>query len=298
MNTRKSFAVVSVVLVVLLGGLDGYLIPEKKRSLELLAELRARQDALQRALIRTEKIAGEAEAARARLAAQAATLASAPVPAVAAVRPKMRNAGDIMKKYPEVQAAFFASRRVSQQQGYGPLFFALGLSSEQQNKLLDVMVAKMNDLQDLATAAQALGKSLTDPAYAATAKALDAREEADETSLLGSAGFQTLQDYRRALRAWDMATRYAVSVDEADSVSPQQAGQLARTVAGASPQYAQGGVVDPVTVDWSLVDRQAAGFLTPAQLTAWQQNGERLRAELQASFNRALATEAAPPPQN
>ena len=88
---------------------------------------------------------------------------------------------------------------------------------------------------------------------------------------------------------------FATQVAADDPLTGNQADQLERILAEATPAYRDGKRADPATVDWVMVDQQARRVLTPRQFDLWQLGvahnrfgGSRKDQELQAVYKRAV----------
>jgi hypothetical protein len=192
----------------------------------------------------------------------------------------------VLAKNPGLQAKYLKSERTKLAATYGPLWQALGLTSEQTEKFKDIMTDNAGKLLDLKSITQEQGLTESDTAYATLQQQATDQLRAAQVDLLGEAGFRQLQQYERTLPVRSEINTLAGALALTDApLGDQQAEQLTQIMANASSGYQNGGKADtPVSVnlaiftslirdhkmaedgiDWSAVRAQARSVLSDAQ---------------------------------
>jgi hypothetical protein len=212
---------------------------------------------------RAEQVADSAGAAPAKSPGPAET-----PKAKASAAPSLTEWLDLLDNDPKFQVLHLAQKRAELAMSYGPFFRMQGLSSDQVEKLSDLLINGAAHGEDLQSIARTTGLSSLDPAIVAQQKQGVAELQAAETELLGVAGYEQLQSYERALPAWTYVGQLAgVAALAGVPFSREQAGQLTDAIANASAAYVRGGTVDFARIDWKAADTTAQAFLSPEQFT-------------------------------
>jgi len=184
----------------------------------------------------------------------ASTKANATAALVAAIRGQP-NINQELSKNPEVKAEMAAWLKACYNVQYGPLFTSLGLSAAQiasfENLRMEYPinwgVATISLLPDGGT-------------YAGVTQAIQ--------SLLGTAGYQQLQQYEQTVFVRTVASGLAGNLYDTDTpLSSQQAEQLTEIIAKNSSLPPNSGPPFPGTVNWNSALDQAQGVLSAPQLT-------------------------------
>jgi hypothetical protein len=188
--------------------------------------------------------------------------------AKASAAPSLTEWLDLLDNDPKFQVLHLAQKRAELAMSYGPFFRMQGLSSEQIEKLSDLLIKGEAQVEDLRAITRTMSMSPFDPAIAAQQKQGTAELQAAETELLGTAGCEQLQQYERALPVWTYVGQLAgVAALAGMPFSREQAGQLTDAIANASAAYVRGGTVDFARIDWKAADVSAQAFLSPEQFT-------------------------------
>jgi hypothetical protein len=170
----------------------------------------------------------------------------------------------------------------------------LGLTPPQQEKFIANLLAAEEHRLD--TAARLGSREFSSPGVADDLQQLaNDQIAAAQLELLGSENYQRYQDFVRTLPLRNVVVLSVAGTAALEGIplTPQQGEQLFHTVLNTTrPDPA--GAPDLATVDWDVVDAQAALFLSPAQLgllkTMAPNSGFPSRADLQlkAAMARAL----------
>jgi hypothetical protein len=147
------------------------------------------------------------------------------------------------------------------------LFRTLGLSLEQIEKFEEIAARREEQQMDLLAILHEQRLTLQDPVLANLWLKIEPEYQAAQKELLGEAGYRQFRDYERAAPVRDMVSRYAGTATVMGvPFTVQQAEQLTQVMANASGDYRNGGQAYAFSIDWSIVDRQAAAILTEPQL--------------------------------
>jgi hypothetical protein len=230
-----------------------------------------------------------------------ASLAAAPEPVKPppppATPPKPRPPGliDLSRKDPNLWNLFIASQNAGTAKRYGPLFQKLGLTADQIDRFKAISAASGARYADIAAAGDAQGLKYEDPAMVKLRKEAEQQGIAEQTALLGEAGYRELAEYNRTLGARGLAHGLAAAVAFTDPLSAIQAEQLTQAITQSSPAGKKGEFFSNLSdLDWTEADRRAQTILTPAQYAVWLRGdshdvsiGSRLSLQLQASYEQA-----------
>ena len=172
---------------------------------------------------------------------------------------------------PKVQVLYLASRRADLAQSYGPFFQTAGLSSEQIEKLSDLLIKHLADVEDVGAVREARGASFDDPEIKALSERALAEFRAGKLALLGFEGVRRLEDYERAVPVWTYVGKVAgAAALENIPLDRQQAKELAGMMADASASYRRGGQAQLSEVDWKAVQSRASAVLSSEQMKLLQ----------------------------
>jgi len=150
-----------------------------------------------------------------------------------------------------------------------PLYLALDLSPDQINKFENLLASHEDETINLKATAAAQGLAATDPDIAALQKQSDDQLRMAEAQVIGEAGYLELQQYERAVGAWNLVSDVSkLTSYQSNPLSASQEQQLINVVAGASASYQAGGNIDPTTINSAQIVSQSGKFLSPTQLTA------------------------------
>lgn len=283
----------SIVLVGMLGMLVVALLYVALRAGRAGEELDAQrvvalrdQERLRHELQTTERAQADAEQQGATFKAALAALKAKPAPAAApaSARTGPISLAAVHVNHPELANLWIAAQKATLNQNYGPLFQALGLSSERAEQLKTLMARQIARHSDIEDATTAKGLDYHAPEVRELLRQTDAQITAAEAALLGPDRFQQLQNYQRSLAPRGMVDGLAGAVAFSDPLTAQQGNELTRILANASPAYRAGSPANFQEVDWSLVDDQARTVLSPAQFAIWQQDNPR---DLRGGYARA-----------
>lgn len=267
-----------------------------------LAELRDRTARLGADLSRAEKtvVPRVVPAEKNPVAASATPSVKTDAPARA---PRPPSLTDLAHDNPDLMNLWIANQRSQLQQRYGVLFQELNLTMAQQDKFKDVLAGESARGIDIGAAVKEQGLTFDDPVVKKLRDDSRAQMKAELAALLGEQDFLAYQDFERTVRVRGFVDGFAVQTAASDPLTPQQAEQLARALAAASPSYQTGGEADPASIDWAAVDRAAQEFMSSAQLAAWKlgvahnpYGGSRIDGELKKVYDAAKAKPAAQKP--
>ena len=222
------------------------------------------------------------------------TATRAPIlPAAVKVTPAPTSP-ELMARDPRLRGLYLDWQKAAQTQEYFPLFQQLGLTPPQQEKFIANLLAAEEHRLD--TAARLGSREFSSPGVANDLQQLaNDQIAAAQLELLGSENYQRYQDFVRTLPLRNVVVLSVAGTAALEGIplTPQQGEQLFHTVLNTTrPDPA--GAPDLATVDWDVVDAQAALFLSPAQLgllkTMAPNSGFPSRADLQlkAAMARAL----------
>jgi len=168
---------------------------------------------------------------------------------------------------PRLLDLYLQSYRAGLQVRYSRYYQSAHLSAEQIGKLETILWKAEEEKMDLMATALTEGLAANDPSIVALRKQQAGQLQSDETTLLGEAGQAQLLQYNRMQGAQSIATTAAVYAIDSEPFSNAQIGQVAQILANSSPGFARGGPVDPRTINWDAALTQAAGVLSPVQLS-------------------------------
>jgi hypothetical protein len=155
---------------------------------------------------------------------------------------------------PKLQALYLASERAALPARYAPFLQAQGLSPDQAAALENAQLAAAERALDIKAAAEGQGLTSDDPGVRALLKQSDDELGAAQTALLGSDGYQQLQQYERTLpvRSYVDGLGGALAFTDAP-LSPVQADLLVQQLADAEAAYQNGApAVSPATAEANL----------------------------------------------
>lgn len=208
--------------------------------------------------------------------------------------------GEFMKD-PKLQTQYLAARRNTLMARYGPIFRLLGLEPQQIARCEELILAREEQRMDILNAVPGFATNVSyegdplemnpliitarqpapgallsadDRAAAQLLQQQDQAFQAAATDLLGTQGYQQLQQYDRTLPAREIVGNVVGALTSTSNpLSPDQANQLTQILADASSEYQQGGAADDLGhgnwsahVDWDQALVQAKQVLSPEQL--------------------------------
>jgi hypothetical protein len=194
----------------------------------------------------------------------------------------------LVRDDPKLQVLYLQAVRARSARQYGPLLSALGLSSEQRKRFLDLLVQHAEDRLDLVNDVNGASEPITGD-VAATATLVQQESAQFKSSLeglLGDAGYQKKMAYDQTLGARELVNSYAGLTAFTDPTNAGQAEALVQLLANSSPQFRSGLTFTTHSADFDQATQQAAQLLTPTQLLAWNRALELPRAE--AKFAAAI----------
>lgn len=212
----------------------------------------------------TERTRVQAElAARPKPPALTASAKPAPAPMTA-----LRNA---LLNDPQLQNLRLAAVRPKLRASYLPLFEQLGLSETQAAQFLAIAEKRGEQEMDLAAVMETRRLPAGDPEVAALKRQVAEDFRVAQTALLGAEGWRHLEAYERSLPARELVNEFAGAATVLNAgITKVQADALASALTGASPAYAQGGLVTTDNIDWDRALTGAAATLSAEQLTAFR----------------------------
>ena len=163
----------------------------------------------------------------------------------------------------ELLAAWNAREKIRLQKYYGTLIRQLGLSENQADSFLALLVEDESRSRDLDDLADSENLSSSDIQSLRKAQANDL--QAEERELLGDNGFQQAQDFGRVQAAADALTWLAGGLAFTDPLSTAQGDELIQAFEKGSVQFQSGATLDLAKVDWPFVMAQAQSVLSPDQ---------------------------------
>jgi hypothetical protein len=233
-------------------------------------ELRLRRPELTAQLQRWETIEKQASSDAAVLPPKPMAAATAEKTAPASMPPSRAKAADSLLEWledPKVQVLDLARQRAELGRSYGLFFRTQHLTTDQIEKVCDLIIQSRAHLRDLSEINRTQGIAFDDPAMKAQRASDEAETRAGLTGVLGEAGYRQMKDYARALEIRTFVGQLAgAAAVEGTPLTLEQADALAQAIASTTPTYSLGGEALITKVDWSKADGQAAQILSPAQL--------------------------------
>jgi hypothetical protein len=192
----------------------------------------------------------------------------------------------------ELLAAWNTQEKTRLRLQYGALIRRLGLSADQADQFLRLLVEDENRTNDLNALAQAENLSSADRGSLRQAQAIDL--ESEERALLGDNGLQQLKDLGRTQDPERLLTSLFATLVFTAPLSIEQGDRMIQAFETDSAQYQHGGTVDLATVDWTAVSNRAQNILSPEQYAAFTATipGYRYVAEFQAAEKAAIEADA------
>jgi hypothetical protein len=286
-----------VALLAAAGGLWWQSERALRRAETLLAAADGRHAHLSGELERTENLLTEKKntGLKLRRELEKPTATRAPVlPSAVKVTPAPTSP-ELMARDPQLRGLYLDWQKATQTQEYFPLFQQLGLTPPQQEKFIANLLAV--EERRLDAAARMGSREFSSPGVANDLQQLaNDQIAAEQLELLGSEGYQRYQDFVRTLPLRNVVVLSVAGAAALEGIplTPQQGEQLFHTVLNTTRPDPATGAPDLATVDWEVVDTQAALFLSSAQLgllkTMAPNSGFPSRADLQlkAAMARAL----------
>jgi len=199
--------------------------------------------------------------------------------------PPVRNRPDLaalLEAKPELRVMFGQSYRAELSVRYLPFFDALKLSPDAVENFKNLMVESEEERLDVQAAAKAQGLTETDPAFAKLQQEQQAKMKAAQLELLGEAGYQQLEEFKRVQPLEQIVGGVANLAGQTSSpLTAPQAERLLNVLARASGAYQAGGVADNSTIDWPRALTEAQSFLSPSQFAALKNDSSMSQGLLQ-----------------
>jgi hypothetical protein len=275
MNTRATLAVGAAGLLAALFAFAWREAAMARKAESALAAAIQRRAALEDASRHCEDLISSAVRRRSELEARLKQLKAAETarPSKAGVLKVVAVAARPWKEIalardPKLQALYLASERAALPARYAPFLQAQGLSPDQAATLENAELAAAERSLDIKAAAEGQGLASDDPGVRALLKQSDDELAAAQTALLGSDGYQQLQQYERTLpvRSYVDVIGGALAFTDAP-LSPVQANQLVQQLAAAEAAYQYGGpAVSPGIAEANLNMLMAEQRLAQAPL--------------------------------
>jgi hypothetical protein len=247
---------------------------QAETSLAALAHQRAALDAGVHAAeskisaIESERTALQAAVARMEAGKPAARAAAAP-PARPATEAALYLAN------PDLFALYAKSFRANLPSRYGLIYQAIGLTSDQVDKVNDLFAQQDTEKWKLMIAAEAQGLDRSDTDIQALLQQLRAKYADSLVEIIGEPAAEQFHQLSNTLPLTpalnDMASLVAFS---SEPVTTAQQAQLLQIMGRASGVDKGTGQVDPATIKWDDVLQQAQGVLSPTQLAALKVESE------------------------
>ncbi len=187
----------------------------------------------------------------------------------------------LVRDDPKLQVLYLQAVRARSARQYEPFLRALGLSSEQRKRFLDLLVQHAEDRLDLVNDVNGASEPITGDvaATAALVQQESAQFKSSLEGLLSDAGYQKKMAYDQTLAARELVNNYAGLTAFAEPTSAVQAEELVQLLANSSPQFRSGLTFTTHSADFDQAAEQAAQILTPSQLLAWNRALEIPRSE-------------------
>lgn len=194
----------------------------------------------------------------------------------------------VLEAHPELRGLFRQNFRAKMRQNYQPFYNAARLTSEQRQKFEDLMLDNEEQKMDLQATAQMQGLTTADPAIAKMRQQMDEKLQSAQTELLGAAGCQQLQDFKRVEPqnkfVSDIVSQVALTSSPFTVAQREQllnvlatsvrddAGGSANAKDNSTSSVLNTLLILSKTTDWPRVMAQVQIFLSPTQLSALKGN--------------------------
>jgi hypothetical protein len=238
-----------------------------EREAAATATTRMRSAAGERAILR-QKIAQLEAAPKTVKPARLTSTAEASPPV--AKKPG-KNFLELIRTDPRVQSLYLAYQRTGILAEYGPFLLAAHLSAEQRDAFVANLQRRSEEESDIQAAMLQQHLTYEDQEVQKLMRQQMDAHEARQKAALGDDTYAALKTYERDKPGILLVNSIAGSaIVNGIPLSSEQMAELSRVVNDASR--------DPVkdfytgATDWARVDRQAAAFLTPQQLSFIQSN--------------------------
>jgi hypothetical protein len=283
MKTFLGISTAAVVAFALIVAWLGFSSAQKART--ALADLSARRAKLDSELGSAQaRFAGAShdemqlqaalQEAQSRAEKQAAAAKKTAAPSAPQGRPDLAA---LLEARPELRALFKRSFQANLGLRYSLLYHTAGFSPTQIQKFEELMTDAEQDRMDLQATAKAQGLAATDPAIANMRQQMDAKLQTAQKEILGDAGYEDLQQYKRKEPLVSFLNRAADLVAHTSTpLTVAQGEQVLNVLAGASSSYRDGGTASPASVDWPRALQQIQPLLPPAQFDSVKANSRGL----------------------
>jgi hypothetical protein len=294
---RAVVLVLAAMSVVISGGVSFQAMQAHARAERLSAEAVKKQDALRDEFRMIAELTAKAEKGLTDIAGRLEELRKREAPDPR--RPGPPSLEQLIEFDPALKPVWDKRVRAKQEQGWAPMFLALGVSREDQEAFLTLQNEYSERSGDIIRAAEAQRMDLKHPAIEALLKQELMRTRELMEGRFGSELSSRIYEHWRTMGAREFADGLATQVAFTAPLSAEQATQLTQIVAEATPKYAAGDFADNQNVDWAAVERRLATILSPPQLAAWRQGSlrdpqggrSREEMEMEAVYERVMAEE-------
>jgi hypothetical protein len=188
---------------------------------------------------------------------------------------------------PKLFALGMKAYRATVNTNFGRLFRTLNLTPDQIDKFDSLATSHMEAIADILSSATTEGLPMSDPAVGALMRQENSQYQAAQQALLGDAGYQQMQQFNRQQPVTGVVQNVAAQVALTSTpLSAAQADQLTQILANSSPQFMNGGVATPNTINWQTALGQAQAILNPVQFAALQGRYNSIQVnQLMTQFN-------------
>jgi RNA polymerase sigma factor (sigma-70 family) len=269
MSTTKLTVSLAVLGAFFAIGLATYEIHASRETSVALALANRDNDALLAHLGATNRSAQSSEksladlqkaidAARAVRAAEDAKAAAE----AAKVRDPVAAGHEFLSAHPEAPTLVTTEIRANMIKNYAPLFKSLGLSSDQIEQFLDLMVREQAGLRWDSDTQSPIGEfDIGDLSKVERENKLH--------ELLGDDGYHSYQEFDRTRTARELAAQLGSSAYfTAAPLTTVQASQLVQILSQSSADYQQGKSVSASSIEWDAAITRAQDVLSASQLVA------------------------------
>ena len=236
---------------------------EERRTLEnrLVQSARTRTEVeAEKSMLDAKKREAETKAKATSSSAAASTAGRVPAPKRADVWERS------IRREPELQALRIVADRARRATDFESFFRRRGLGPGQIAQFQELASAQDEAMADIDAAVQSQGLAEDDPSVERLRQTAKAENDAKLGALLGRDGLRQFREFEKTLTLRSAVRGFAaVALEAGVPLTGLQAEQLA----GALVESRNGSAEKKVP-NWSTVDEQARGFLTPDQLTLLQ----------------------------
>jgi hypothetical protein len=220
------------------------------------------------------------------------TKATDPSSALSVLQPGEVDPRLLLKTDPQMQVLNLAWNRAEMAAEYGPLFRALGLTTEQVARFEDLKLQMMASGIDIAAAAQAQHLAEDDPAIKKMRSDSGRQYMLDVRALLGPGGAKAMVEFERTIPVRNFVAQLQSSATLAGTpLTAEQAERLTMTAAQLSQDYRNGQWASMADMDWNALSASAQTFLTPQQADSLVNGTARISRHLDQLIDLAKKTD-------